>query len=74
MKTRKWKRQSKELLGESRRPHWPYLTMALGELRSQSAISPYEEEEVEFDNYEVLLLKTGNGHVAAECCKIHGRV
>jgi len=40
-KTRKWKRQSKELLGESRRPHWPYLTMAL----SQSAISPYEEEE-----------------------------
>jgi hypothetical protein len=55
VKTRKWKRQSKELLGESRRPHWPYLTMALGELRSQNAISPYEEEE---EDHGYLLLIT----------------
>jgi hypothetical protein len=56
VETRKWKRQNIELLGESGRPHWPwpYHTMALGELRSQSAISPYEEEEYrngEFKKY-----------------------
>ena len=35
-----------EIPGESRRPFRPYLIMVLRELRSQSTISPYEEEDL----------------------------
>jgi hypothetical protein len=44
--------------------HWPYLTMALGELRSQSAISPYEEEEEDLYHYFSTLKPKGKSEIS----------
>ena len=46
---------TKYMTGESKRPLWPYLTEALHR-DSRSASSPYEEEDVIYEEFKPFIL------------------